>query len=103
MKIFKTIFVLTWSFAVCLLSTLSSLAADATFSWSPNNPAPPGYKIYYGTSPGSYSNTEIINNSGLSSFLIEKLAIADWYFVMTSFNSSGIESDYSTEVSKKIN
>jgi hypothetical protein len=62
-----------------------------------------GYKIYYGTSPGSYSNTEIINNPGLTSFLIESLASADWYFVMTSFNSSGIESGYSTEVSKKIN
>jgi hypothetical protein len=62
-----------------------------------------GYKIYYGTSPGSYNNTEIINNLGLTSFLIESLASADWYFVMTSFNSSGIESGYSTEVSKTIN
>jgi len=61
-----------------------------------------GYKIYYGTSPGSYSDTEIINNPGLTSFLIENLASADWYFVMTSFNSSGVESDYSTEVSKNI-
>ncbi len=62
-----------------------------------------GYKIYYGTSPGSYSNTEIINNPGLTSFLIESLASADWYFVMTAFNSSGVESSYSTEVSKTIN
>jgi len=62
-----------------------------------------GYKIRYGTSPGSYSDTEIINNPGLTSFLIENLASADWYFVMTSFNDSGVESDYSTEVSKTIN
>ena len=62
-----------------------------------------GYKIYYGTSPGNYSNTEIINNPGLSSYLVENLASADWYFVMTSFSDSGIESDYSTEVSKTIN
>ena len=62
-----------------------------------------GYKIRYGTSPGNYSNTEIINNSGLTSFLIENLASADWYFVMTSFNDSGMEGDYSTEVSKTIN
>ena len=62
-----------------------------------------GYKIRYGTSPGTYSDTEIINDPGLTSFMIEDLASADWYFVMTSFNSSGIESGYSTEVSKTIN
>ena len=62
-----------------------------------------GYKIYYGTSPGIYSTPIIINNPGLSSILVEDLAISDWYFVMTAFNSSGIESGYSTEVSKSIN
>ena len=62
-----------------------------------------GYKIYYGTSPGIYSTPIIINNPGLSSILVEDLAISDWYFVMTAFNSSGIESGYSTEVSKTIN
>ena len=62
-----------------------------------------GYKIYYGTSPGIYSTPIIINNPGLSSFLVENLAISDWYFVMTSFNSSGTESSYSIEVSKTIN
>jgi len=62
-----------------------------------------GYKIYYGTSPGNYSTPIIINGPGLSSFLVENLPISDWYFVMTAFNSSGIESSYSIEVSKTIN
>ena len=62
-----------------------------------------GYKIRYGTSSGSYSDTITINNPGLSSYLVEDLAGADWYFVMTSFNSSGIESSYSIEVSKTVN
>jgi hypothetical protein len=34
---------------------------------------------------------------------VENLPSADWYFVMTSFNSSDIESSYSIEVSKTIN
>jgi hypothetical protein len=83
----------------------------ALLSWAPpieNTDGSPltdlaGYKIRYGTSPGNYSETEIINDPGLTSFMIENLASADWYFVMTSFNSSGTESDYSTEVSKTIN
>ena len=62
-----------------------------------------GYKIRYGTSPGSYGSTITINNPGLTSYLIENLASADWYFVMTSFNSAGTESSYSIEVNKTIN
>ena len=61
-----------------------------------------GYKIRYGTSPGNYSDTITLNNLGLSSYLVENLTSADWYFVMTSFNSSDIESSYSIEVSKTI-
>ena len=62
-----------------------------------------GYKIRYGTSSGSYSDTITINNPGITSYLVENLASADWHFVMTSFNSSGIESSYSSEVSKTVN
>ena len=61
-----------------------------------------GYKIHYGTSPGSYSETITINGTGLTSYLVENLGAADWYFSMTAFNSSGIESGYSPEVSKTI-
>ncbi|MDH3636635.1 MAG: fibronectin type III domain-containing protein [Gammaproteobacteria bacterium] len=62
-----------------------------------------GYRIRYGTSPGSYSVTITLNGSGLTSYLVENLGVADWYFVMTAFNSSGIESGYSPEVYKTIN
>ena len=62
-----------------------------------------GYRIRYGTSPGNYSETITINNAGLSSYLVENLGSASWYFVMTSFNSDGVESVFSTEVSKTIN
>ena len=93
------------------VTVLLSNNGTALMSWIPpteNTDDSPltdlaGYKIYYGTTPGSYSDTEIINDPGLTSFMIEDLASADWYFVMTSFNSSGIESGYSTEVSKTIN
>jgi len=83
----------------------------ALLSWTPpteNTDSSPltdlaGYKIHYGTSPGSYSDTITINNPGLTSYLVENLASADWYFVMTSFNSTEIESSYSSEVSKTVN
>ena len=62
-----------------------------------------GYKVYYGTSSGSYGAPITINDPGLSSYMVENLGISDWFFVMTSFNSSGIESSFSTEISKTIN
>ena len=61
-----------------------------------------GFKIYYGTFPGEYDKTITINNPGLSSYLVENLASSDWFFVMTAFNKSGIESAYSAEVYKEI-
>jgi hypothetical protein len=57
-----------------------------------------GYRIYYGNAPGDYVNTITIDNSFMSSYLIENLGESDWYFAMTAFNSLAIESDYSNEV-----
>jgi trimeric autotransporter adhesin len=62
-----------------------------------------GYRIHYGTSPGSYSETITLDNPGLSSYMVENLVSGNWFFAMTSLNSLGIESDYSMEVSKTIN
>ena len=62
-----------------------------------------GYRIYYGVSSGNYSDSIVIDNPGLSSYLIENLANATWYFSMTAVNLSGIESVNSLEVSKTIN
>ena len=58
-----------------------------------------GYRIYYGGSPNNYSSTITIDNVGLTSLLVEGLPpSSDLYFVMTAFNTEGIESSYSEEV-----
>ena len=62
-----------------------------------------GYRIHYGTSSGSYALSITINGTSLTSYLVEDLGASDWYFAMTAFNSSGIESGYSSEVFKAIN
>jgi hypothetical protein len=61
-----------------------------------------GFKIHYGTFPGEYEETITINNPGLTSYLVEDLGASDWFFVMSAFNSSQIESAYSEEVFKTI-
>jgi hypothetical protein len=59
-----------------------------------------GFKIYYGTSPGTYSSS--LNVGMTTSYSIEGLAPGTYYFTVTACDSSGNESSYSNEASKTI-
>ena len=59
-----------------------------------------GYKIYYGTSPGSYSNHITVHNT--TSYTISNLPPNIYYFTITAYDTSGNESNYSNEVGKYI-
>jgi hypothetical protein len=51
-----------------------------------------GYTIRYGTSPGTLDQVIEIRNPGLTSYVVENLAPATWYFAISSVNSEGVES-----------
>ncbi len=102
---------LHWSFF--LLFSLgafpaSLLAAQVGFSWLPNTePTLAGYKIHYGISSGNY--TDVIDVGlppvidGRVQASIDNLAPGQtYYFAATAYDSAGVESDYSTEVSTTI-
>jgi fibronectin type 3 domain-containing protein len=59
-----------------------------------------GYKIYYGTSSGNY--TEVIDIGNVTSYTIGNLSSGIYYFAVTAYNTSGNESDFSNEVSKTL-
>jgi len=62
-----------------------------------------GYRIYYGTSPGNYTQQPIvIDNPGLTSYVVDNLAAGTYYFVSTSVNLQGIQSDYSNVATKTV-
>lgn len=61
-----------------------------------------GYKVHYGTSPGDYPNTSTIHNEGVTSHMVENLPPDTWYFVVTAFDHSGNESEFSEVVSKVV-
>ncbi len=83
---------------------------SATLSWTPptentdNTPLTDlaGFKIHYGTSSGNYSEVVDVNSAGVTSYVVENLGAGTWYFVVTAYNSLGIESAPSEEVSKTI-
>jgi len=83
---------------------------SATLSWQPptqrTDGSPlsdlAGYRILYGTSLGNYSNRVTLYNPGLTSYVVDNLSQGTWYFVMTAFDTTGAESDYSGAGSKTI-
>ena len=85
-------------------------ANAAKLSWTPptqNTDGSPltdlgGYKVYYGTTPGSYTNELTINDPSATSHTISNLPPGTWYFAMRAFDTSGNQSALTGEVSKTI-
>jgi hypothetical protein len=62
-----------------------------------------GYRIYYGASVDSLTTVISLNDPGLSSYAIDGLGSATYYFAVTAIAASGSESEKSTVVSKSVN
>jgi hypothetical protein len=62
-----------------------------------------GYKIYYRKNSGSYDQEVQIDNPSVTTYVVEQLSPATYYFAATAFNSSGVESSFSGEVSRIVN
>jgi hypothetical protein len=61
-----------------------------------------GYRIRYGTSAGALTQTIVIDNASVTTYVVEDLAPATWYFAVTAVNSTGSESAYSNVANKQI-
>jgi hypothetical protein len=95
------------AFSVTVLAVASG---SATLTWTPptqNTDGSPltnlaGYRIYWGTAPGTYTSSVTLTNPGLSSYVVTSLAPGTYYFVVTARNSAGVESVLSNTASKTI-
>jgi hypothetical protein len=61
-----------------------------------------GYRIRYGTSASALTNTIVIDNASVTTYVVEDLAPATWYFAVTAVTSVGTESAYSNVANKQI-
>ena len=85
----------TFSIDVVAVST-----GSVTLNWTPptlNEDGTPlddltGFKIYWGTTPGTYPESVTLDNPGLTSYVVENLPADTYYFVATSLSTSGGES-----------
>lgn len=51
-----------------------------------------GYRFYWGTDPGSYTNSITVENPGISSYVVNGLFPGTYEFVVTAYNSAGFQS-----------
>jgi hypothetical protein len=61
-----------------------------------------GYRIYVGQDPAARARVIVLNNAGLTRYVVDNLSPATWHFAMTSFNRKGQESSRSATVSKEV-
>ncbi len=64
-----------------------------------------GYKVYQ-SQTNSAANLQLVatlTTPGLASYMVEGLSAGTYYFAITAYNSSNLESDYSNLVSVTVN
>ena len=90
---------------------MASSSSSIAFSWVPptenNNGSPltnlAGYKIHYGTASQDYTQVVAVNNPTLNRYVLDSLPSGTYYFAIAAYNSAGIESTLSGEISATLN
>jgi hypothetical protein len=93
----------TAALASFTIQVVGTATGSASLVWMPpteNEDGTPlldlaGYKLYWGTAEGSYSNSVTLMNPGITRYVVEDLTPAEWHFVLTAVNARGIESYHS--------
>jgi hypothetical protein len=61
-----------------------------------------GYTIYYGTSPSQLTKSVSVSNAGATDYVVGGLTGGTWYFAVTAYTTTGLQSGYSSVVSRTI-
>src|ERR1700690_1238325 len=86
---------------ISLPGAVTNAYSSVTLTWTPpttNTDGTPltdlaGYKLYYGTSSGNYGTP--INVGNVATYTISNLTSGSYYFAVTAYDLSGVESNYS--------
>lgn len=85
-------------------ASASPTTSSATLAWNANTEADlAGYKVYRGTSPGTYGAPIATLQGNVTNYVATGLQLGTtYYFAVTAYDTAGNESSYSNEVSKSI-
>jgi hypothetical protein len=86
------------------LTLSATVAGTASLTWNANTDSDlAGYKVYQGTSSGTYTAPVATMPKGTTSYTVTGLQTGTTYFfIITAYDSAGNESLHSNEVSKSI-
>ena len=94
--VMKVGFVLLW-----LISGKLASAASVTLAWNANSESNlAGYRVQYGTAPGVHPTSVDVGKQ--TSHTVSGLAPGTYYFVVVAYNTSGMQSPVSNEVSVTV-
>jgi len=87
-----------------LLFCVSAYAADVPLVWDPNSETDlAGYKVYWGTASGVYgAPVTLPGTPSAPTYTVSNLTPGTYYFAVTAYNTAGLESGFSNEVSTTI-
>jgi hypothetical protein len=98
------------SLATFSITVVPVASGSAVLSWQPPTTNTDGsaltdlagFEVYWSTNEGDLANSVMLRNGGLTSYVVESLTPAKWYFAITAINSSGRESGRSVVASKTV-
>jgi len=80
------------------VGVLTAGQTTATLRWNPSpSESVSGYRVYFGAESGGYTNTTDVGNSTEISIPGLEIGVT-YYFVVSAYDATGVESDYSNEV-----
>ncbi len=99
------------SLAAFSITVQQAANGSATLTWTPpttrTDGSPltnlAGYRLRYGNSSGNYPNLITISNPGLTTYMVQNLAVGTYFFVLAAYDATGSESVNTNPVSKTIN
>jgi hypothetical protein len=107
-----------WAVLACVLACTvtackqadSAGRGSATLNWTPvtmrSDGAPltdlAGYRIYYGTAPGTLNKTVVLADPKATTYVVTHLAPGTWYFAVAAYTQNGTESSRSNVGSQTI-
>jgi hypothetical protein len=87
------------------VTAMAGANGTVTLWWDANTEVDlAGYKVYWGRASRTYTNSPIPTVAVMTSptFTTSVLANGTWYFAVTAYNTAGMESGYSNEVSDTV-